>query len=147
MSRALRVALPGVLLCLAAGCTAAPPPVAEPQIATITFAATACNEPGGIASRVRAFADAYDAGRPGLADRFIAPAARFRWYSEPGLREGPAAYDRSTLDGYLTRREQAGDRLEVVSVRPSGDGGDFAFTVRRGDEALPSKGALDCRTG
>jgi hypothetical protein len=35
----------------------------------------------------------------------------------------------------------------VVSVRPSGDGGDFAFTVRRGDEALPSKGALDCRTG
>jgi hypothetical protein len=140
-------ALIGALACLLAGCTGASPTEgAGPRPAAVTFARTTCDEPGGVAGRVGAFVDAYDRGEQGLADRFFAPAGRFRWYSEPGLRQGPAAYDRSTLDAYLTRREQAGDHLELVSVRPSGDGGDFSFTVRRG-EALLSKGSLDCRSG
>jgi hypothetical protein len=108
-------------------------------------ASTVC-EPDALTSRARNFVEAYDQGEAGLADRFFAPAGRFQWYSENDLRQGPEAYDRSTLDGYLTLRQQQGDHLELVNVTPS-DGGNFAFTARRADKLLPSKGAIDCRSG
>jgi hypothetical protein len=149
MTRRGAVALLGMLGCLLAGCTSAPPPLvgSGPQVDTVTFPPTTCAPPDGVSGRVRAFLDAYDHGDPGLAGRFFAPTPRFRWYSEPALRKGSAAEDRSTLDAYLAGREKARDQLQLVSVVPAGNGGDFAFTVRRGTQTLPSKGRLDCRTG
>ena len=152
MSRTVAASLVGALACALAACTSTSPPFAAQgttaqRTAATSFAPTVCDDPQGVTGRVRAFVDAYDRGEQGLADRFFAPAGRFRWYSEPGLRQGSAAYDRSTLEAYLTRREQAGDQLELVGVDPSDAGGDFAFTVRRGSQPLLSKGSLDCRTG
>jgi hypothetical protein len=140
--RTAAVGLAVALACVLAGCTAR----STPRPAAVSFASTICAHPDRVVGKVRAFVAAYDAGQSGLAERFFAPAPRFRWYSEPGRREGSAAYDRSTLDAYLARREASGDDLELVRVTPS-DAGNFAFTVRRFGETLLSKGALDCRSG
>ena len=93
------------------------------------------------------FIDAYDRGETGLADRFFARAPSFQWYSEQPVREGAPAYDRTTLESFLTQRHADGDRLTVVSVEFNsvrGGFGNFGFVLDRGGKALPSKGALDC---
>lgn len=145
-----RVVVVALLAGVLAGCTDAGSPSkprAEGSSSTPSTGSpsTVCAE-AAISSRVRDFIDAYDRGESGLADRFFAPAPSFKWYSENGLREGPAAYDRTTLDAYLAKREREGDRLELMSVTPSADG-NFGFVVRRAGELAESKGALDCQTG
>jgi hypothetical protein len=96
------------------------------------------------------FLSEYNAGTPGLADRFFAPAGGFQWYSEPPGRLGEAAYVRSTLAAYLARRHAEGDHLTVVSVQLNGvvaGVGNLGFSVARGAQVLDSKGALFCQSG
>jgi hypothetical protein len=106
-----------------------------------------CESADAMSNKVRSFLAAYNDGEPGLVDRFFAPPGAFQWYSEYRLRQGAAAYDRSTLKAYLTGRHARGDRLRLVSLTLSGSGGDFAFSVRRTAGPLLSKGKIDCTTG
>ena len=135
----------GLLLATAvlAACTTEDDPAPRASAGTTSV----CGSRAALTATVRAFVDAYDRGEPGLADRFFARAPVFRWYSENGLRQGAAAYDRSTLDAYLTARERQGDHLDLVDVAPADAGADFAFTARRGADEFLSKGAVDCSTG
>lgn len=148
----VRAPLLTLFACLLTACTSADRP-ATPEAAGSTRTPPAsmstsavCGNPDTITSRVRAFIEAYNRGKSGLADQFFAPEPAFQWYSENGRREGVAAYDRSTLAEYLTQREEQADHLELLNVTPS-SGGNFGFTVRRTAEPLPSKGAIDCRSG
>jgi hypothetical protein len=139
--RTAAVLLPAAVL--VAACTAEHE--AAPRAAASTT--TICGSHQALTSRVRAFVEAYDRGERGLADRFFARAPVFQWYSERGLRQGAAAYDRSTLDAYLTGRERQGDRQDLLDVTSSDSGRDFTFTARRAGEEFLSKGAVDCGSG
>src|SRR6266849_7339362 len=66
---------------------------------------------------VAAFLDAYNAGAPDVADRFIAPAEQFQWYGAPGRQfpDDPASTDRATLPAYFGGQHAKGDKLELKS--------------------------------
>lgn len=99
---------------------------------------------------VVAFLTDYNAGRTGLADRFFAPEPAFEWYSERTLRQGSAAFERSTLESYLQQRRADGDMLTLVTLEMNfvRDGvGNFGSVFKRGSVEIQSKGAIDCRSG
>jgi hypothetical protein len=103
-----------------------------------------CESEDATRSFVTAFLDDYNAGRPGLADRFFADETLFKWYSErPGRFRTPAYY-RSTLEAYLLQRHSEGDHLSLVSVHLSDGKGNFSFVVSRNGVDLPSKAHVDC---
>ncbi len=110
---------------------------------------------------ITAFLDAYNAGAPGVTDRFIAPAEQFQWYGAPGRQfpDDPVSTDRRTLPAYFAAQHAKGDKLELKSFSYSSvtnqiNGGvaNFGYTLIHtvaGGAAhdAPGKGALACASG
>jgi hypothetical protein len=110
--------------------------------------------PGDTRGVVERFVRAFNAGSIPTLDRVFAPANSFNWYStgRPGVRVGPAAYDRSTLMPYFRARLRQSERLRLVRFKGNGNSnryGHFEFLIeRRSRELRPTvfqgKGAAIC---
>jgi len=104
-----------------------------------------------VQSTVDSFVRAYNAGEPGITDRFFAGAERFEWYSENPYRLNDDAYNRSTLDSYLAMRHAEGHHLELTQFgytgyRDQDRTGNFTF-IAANAATVTGKGAIDCDTG
>jgi hypothetical protein len=108
---------------------------------------------------VKGFFAALSAGRVTGLDEFFAPASRFKWYAngvQPARRLTSDARDRSTLLGYLQRRQAKHERIIVDAVqvnisRQADHNGNFSMLLRRtaddipdGPQLLGGKGKVDC---
>jgi hypothetical protein len=115
---------------------------------------------GEIKTLVERFAEAFNRGAFRTLDREVfAEKSEFRWYSTggPGARLNRAAHNRATLIAHLRERWTAGDRLELVELRPGGNSlpphdapyGNFQFRLIRhpGELARQGKGAVHCYRG
>jgi len=141
----VRLVAIGMLLPSLAGCSSTSKLRNSPPVSQITGGV--CDNVDALSHLLSDFLSSYNAGQPQLVDRFFAPVPAFRWYSEPPMRLGEAAYARDTLEGYLARRHAEGDHLTLVSVKLSGTRlgvGNFGFVVRRSATELSSKGAVQC---
>jgi hypothetical protein len=105
---------------------------------------------------ITAFLDAYNTGAPDITDRFIAPAAEFKWYGAPGHQypEDPASEDRETLPAYFAAQHAKGDRLELTDLKVGDStravlfGYTLTHTVVGGTpREAPGKGAISCASG
>jgi len=105
--------------------------------ATVGTAGIVCSNEQNLSKFISDFLDAYNAGLPGLADRFFVPPQTFQWYSEPPSRLGDAAYERSTVEAYLQRRHADGDHLTLARIASihvrAGKAGVGFFVDRGGD--------------
>jgi len=115
---------------------------------------------GEIKALVERFAEAFNRGAFRTLDRDVfAQEPEFRWYSTggPGARLNRAAHDRGSLIRHLRARWKAGDRLDLVELRPGGNSrpphqapyGNFQFQLIRhpGESPRPGKGAVYCYRG
>jgi hypothetical protein len=108
---------------------------------------------------LKRFFAALSAGRVRDLDAYFAPANRFQWYANgvrPALRVNSTARDRTSLLGYLQRRQAKHERITVGRVdfngyREADRTGHFAMLLRRsaddipgGPQLLGGKGAVDC---
>ncbi len=95
--------------------TASPPP--SPALSPAPTAACCRYTPEATRLVITAFLDAYNAGAPDVADRFIAPAEQFQWYGAQGRQfpDDPASTDRATLPAYFGGQHAKGDKLELKS--------------------------------
>lgn len=100
--------------------------------------------PGDARHVVERFVRAFNARNLPALDRVFAPTASFNWFSSgaPGVRLGPAAYDRSTLLRYFRARHRAGERLRLVRFSGGGNANGyshFQFFVERRARGVPPK--------
>jgi len=110
--------------------------------------------PGEARGVVERFVRVFNSRSIPSLDRVFSPAASFNWYSTggPGVRLGPAAYDRSPLIPYFRGRQRQGERLRLVRFEGGGNGNGYAhfrFRIeRRSRELRPTvfqgKGAAIC---
>ena len=136
----LVLALALVLVPAASG--AEPPPDAEDCV------------PGEAQRVVERFVRAFNARSIPTLDRVFAPKTSFNWYSTgaPGVRHGPAAYNRSTLMPYFRARHRVGEKLRLVRFQGGGNANGyshFQFRLERRSRTLAptvyqGKGAAIC---
>ena len=110
--------------------------------------------PGEAQRVVQRFVRAFNSRDIPALDRGFAPTESFNWYStgRPGVRLGPAAYDRSTLIPYFRAQQSQGERLRLVRFEGGGNANGYAhfrFRIeRRSRELRPTvfqgKGAAIC---
>jgi hypothetical protein len=109
------------------------------------------------------FLSAYNAGTPGITDRFIAPPEQFQWYGAPDrvFPDNPASMDRGTLPEYFSAEHARGERLELRDFSFNGPqyfpdihewivnfGYTLTHTVRGANpNPAPGKGSLGCTSG
>jgi hypothetical protein len=115
---------------------------------------------GEIKTVVERFAGAFNRGAFRILDQEVfAQEPEFHWYSSggPGARLNRAAHNRASLISHLRTRWNAGDRLDLVELRPNGNSrapdaapyGNFQFRLIRhpGERARLGKGAVYCYRG
>jgi hypothetical protein len=103
---------------------------------------------------VERFVRVFNARNIPALDRVFAPTPSFNWYSTggPGVRLGPAAYNRSTLLPYFRARHRTGERLRLVRFQGGGNASGyshFQFRIERRTRTLAptvyqGKGAAIC---
>jgi hypothetical protein len=116
----------------------------QPTVSRQVIVAKVCTR-GEVETLVKTFIRAFNDGELERLDRIFARKPEFRSYATdpPGRRHAPSAWDRATLIRYFAQRHALGERLQLRSLRFTGNTvavppwGNFSVELLRSARNLP----------